>query len=91
MDQFLFNQELWMSSALCSRHDEKELWFSDRPEDIERAKSVCGVCFVKTECLEYAVTEKIREGVWGGYDEGERVRLSRSEWFLNQLGGTSID
>lgn len=34
-------------------------------------------CGVRLECLEYAITTKQDDGVWGGTTEEERVRIRR--------------
>jgi WhiB family redox-sensing transcriptional regulator len=46
-------------------------------EEAEQAKSVCGVCSVREPCLEYALGERERDGVWGGATERERRRIIR--------------
>ena len=43
----------------------------------EAAKAICAVCPVREPCLEYAITAREKEGVWGGLDEQERRRLIR--------------
>ena len=43
----------------------------------QQAKSICEVCAVKKECLEYAVTSKESYGIWGGMTEVERKAYSR--------------
>ena len=42
-----------------------------------RAKAVCGRCPLQQACLEYAVTEVIRDGIWGGTDWVARVHLRK--------------
>jgi WhiB family redox-sensing transcriptional regulator len=42
-----------------------------------RAKSICAVCPVRLECLEYAVRIREPHGVWGGLNELERRLLIR--------------
>ena len=37
-----------------------------------RAKSICKVCPVNVECLEYALTIREPYGIWGGLTETER-------------------
>ena len=38
----------------------------------ERAKSICGDCTVRDDCLEYALSIRERHGIWGGLSEAER-------------------
>jgi WhiB family redox-sensing transcriptional regulator len=42
--------------------------------DVEAAKAVCYRCPVRKQCLEYAVTNHIQFGYWGGYTAKERRR-----------------
>ena len=41
------------------------------------AKRVCRSCDVRAECLEYALENDERFGIWGGMSERERRRLKR--------------
>ncbi|MCA1823974.1 MAG: WhiB family transcriptional regulator [Frankia sp.] len=42
-----------------------------------RARALCNVCRVRTECLEYALYVEEPHGIWGGQNELERRRLLR--------------
>jgi WhiB family transcriptional regulator, redox-sensing transcriptional regulator len=42
------------------------LWFSDRPVDLELAKSSCRGCPLREPCLAGAVERAEPWGVWGG-------------------------
>ncbi len=88
MDSVFFDQETWMSDAACAHHPQKDLWFSDKPEDLEEARTICNTCYVKTECLEYALTEDIQEGVWGALLPIERFRWSKAFLTLRRDGIT---
>jgi WhiB family redox-sensing transcriptional regulator len=66
----------WMSDALCAEVGGDQ-WFPEAGEPTEPAKRVCRQCPVKAECLDYAVENKIRFGVWGGTSERERQGLRR--------------
>lgn len=46
--------------------DDPELWFADAPDDLERAKALCGNCPIRSACLEGAVERAEPWGVWGG-------------------------
>lgn len=66
----------WQDEALCSQPEyskEAELFFSEEPEDIELAKSICAMCDVRLLCLKSALDNKEVYGVWGGVDE-EKLR-----------------
>lgn len=43
--------------------------------EVAFAKSVCYLCPVRQECLEYAILSEERWGVWGGMTAPERERL----------------
>lgn len=49
----------------CHRED-PELFFAERPVDVELAKAVCGPCPLKTACLDAALERREPWGVWGG-------------------------
>ncbi len=69
----------WQPIASCSG-SHSHLFFppnvTERKEERERreirAKSVCKVCPVGSECLEYAMTIREPYGIWGGLTETER-------------------
>lgn len=66
----------------CQKND-PEIWFpsgENLPEDTEKiktAKSLCLQCHETNKCLSFAVTNKIRYGIWGGTTESERETLIR--------------
>ncbi len=43
-----------------------DLWFADAPAELELAKSLCGDCPLRLECLAGAVERAEPWGVWGG-------------------------
>lgn len=43
-----------------------ELYFAEKPEDVEQAKALCGSCPLKQMCLETALELREPWGVWGG-------------------------
>ena len=45
---------------------------------VEVAKRLCVNCAVRSECLEYALRNRIDHGVWGGTSERERRRILKS-------------
>ncbi len=42
------------------------LWFSDQPDELERAKQHCGRCPIRQSCLAGALERRETAGVWGG-------------------------
>lgn len=43
-----------------------ELFFAELPADVELAKSVCGPCPLREDCLAGALERREPHGVWGG-------------------------
>ena len=43
-----------------------DLWFAERPDDVEAAKALCGPCPLRTTCLAGALERREPWGVWGG-------------------------
>jgi WhiB family transcriptional regulator, redox-sensing transcriptional regulator len=43
-----------------------DLWFAERPEDVERAKALCVPCPLREACLAGALERREPWGVWGG-------------------------
>ena len=65
-----------MDYAACATTD-PELWFPELDSlwRVAQAKKICEKCPVKTECLEYAIRNKFKDGIWGGLSPTERHRL----------------
>ncbi|WP_394249849.1 WhiB family transcriptional regulator [Arthrobacter pityocampae] len=66
----------WQADALCAQTD-PEAFFPEKGGSTRDAKKVCGSCIVKSECLEYALENDERFGIWGGLSERERRRLRK--------------
>jgi WhiB family redox-sensing transcriptional regulator len=64
----------WRLDALCAETD-PEAFFPEKGGSTREAKRVCTGCEVRDECLEYALTNDERFGIWGGLSERERRRL----------------
>jgi WhiB family redox-sensing transcriptional regulator len=45
--------------------------------EIEVAKRICSSCPIQVECLEYALANRMDDGVWGGKSEEQRKRILR--------------
>ena len=52
--------------TLPCRANNPDLWFADAPAELERAKTLCATCPVRTECLAAALARREPWGVWGG-------------------------
>jgi WhiB family redox-sensing transcriptional regulator len=78
----------WQEDAECAKpanRSKVEYFFSrDLNKKIE-AKTICGDCPVKSQCLQWALEHRRIDGVWGGRDEIE-IRRTLS---VNYLGEES--
>ena len=54
-----------------------ELWFSERPADLEQAKAYCQLCPLRAACLAGALERAEPCGVWGGEIFHEGAVLAR--------------
>jgi WhiB family redox-sensing transcriptional regulator len=68
----------WRELAAC-RGADLNLFFPGRGESAEPARRICARCPVRGPCLDYAVSNRLTHGVWGGLSERER-RALRSIW-----------
>ncbi len=60
--------------ALCTQVD-AEIFFPEKGGSSRAAKAVCLRCDERVECLEYALENNERWGVWGGMSERERRKI----------------
>jgi WhiB family redox-sensing transcriptional regulator len=67
------NQE-WQDRAAC-RHIPVERFFPPAEQEADEAKAICAVCDVRQPCLEFAIKEGERFGIWGGLTTQERRSL----------------
>lgn len=74
----------WRELGLCQQVD-SELFFPDKGGSTKEAKRVCAACEVRPQCLEAAMANDERFGIWGGLSERERRRLKR------QSGAAAVD
>lgn len=66
----------WQDDALCAQTD-PEAFFPEKGGSTRDAKKVCNSCSVKSQCLEYALSNDERFGIWGGLSERERRKLRK--------------
>lgn len=64
----------WEIEGLCAGLD-PALFFPERGESTEPARSVCAICPVQRDCLEDALERNERFGIWGGTSARERQQL----------------
>jgi WhiB family redox-sensing transcriptional regulator len=70
------DEQDWQERALCAQTD-PEAFFPEKGGSTREAKRICSGCEVRAECLEYALAQDERFGIWGGLSERERRRLRR--------------
>ena len=75
-DSELSEEDQWQERALCAQTD-PEAFFPEKGGSTRDAKKVCGACNVRSQCLEYALANDERFGIWGGLSERERRRLRK--------------
>lgn len=75
---FLLEQESqegdWRENALCAQTD-SEAFFPEKGGSTRQAKKVCLTCISRAACLDYALVNDARFGIWGGLSERERRKL----------------
>jgi WhiB family redox-sensing transcriptional regulator len=69
--------EDWRERAVCAQTD-PEAFFPERGQSSREAKRVCAGCEVRPDCLQYALDNDERFGIWGGLSERERRAQRRA-------------
>ena len=59
----------WQAQANCMGVD-PDLFFPERGASTREAKEVCRGCVVREDCLEYALANGEKFGIWGGMSAG---------------------
>jgi WhiB family redox-sensing transcriptional regulator len=67
----------WQDYSNCLGVD-PDLFFPERGASTREAKEVCRGCVVREECLEFALANGEKFGIWGGMSERERRRIRRA-------------
>ena len=66
----------WKLAGAC-RFVSTDLFYPASDTDAGAAKAVCDTCQVQRQCLEYALSVREPEGVWGGHTFAERRSIIR--------------
>ena len=66
----------WQEFSNCLGVD-ADLFFPERGASTKEAKQVCQGCVVRLDCLEFALVNSEKFGIWGGMSERERRRIRR--------------
>lgn len=78
----------WWDRARCAGRDRSAMFFADDGDDRD-AKAWCHGCPVRTECLAEGLEEP--NGVWGGLNRRQRVRLVRVRKALSEGDSSAED
>lgn len=66
----------WMRDAICAQTD-PEAFYPEKGGSTAEAKRVCMGCPVRRDCLEYALENNERYGIFGGKSERERRKIAK--------------
>jgi WhiB family redox-sensing transcriptional regulator len=83
--RFDLGDRTWQGQANCLGVD-PDLFFPERGASTREAKGVCRGCEVREDCLEYALVNGEKFGIWGGLSERERRRIRRQRTLTGRPG-----
>jgi WhiB family redox-sensing transcriptional regulator len=66
----------WQQFAACKGQD-PDIFYPRNEEEAAVAKRICARCVVSEACLQHAIANGERDGVWGGASGRERRRMLR--------------
>jgi len=66
----------WQDQSSC-RGANAELFFPERGASTRKAKAICMACDARVECLEFAIQQSEKFGIWGGLSERERRKIRK--------------
>lgn len=69
-----FQRPEWQHDGACNGID-PDLFFPTRGNSPKPAVAVCKTCTVADTCLEYALDNRIMNGVWGGHAARGRRKI----------------
>ena len=73
----LTTPDTWRTHARCRGVDPVIFHPLSDEDAAEDAKAICELCPVREACLEYAISAREKDGVWGGLTARERRRVIR--------------
>ena len=88
IDELIGGMPSWTEEANC-KGAEADLFFPERGASTRKEKAICMACSVQPECLEYAIENSEKFGIWGGMSERERRRIKRqrsSDFDIQDVG-----
>lgn len=70
--------DTWRAFANCHGMDPAIFHPVEEDDDGVEARQVCAGCVVRIDCLEWALANRQRFGIWGGLSEHQRRRILRN-------------
>ena len=86
--RFDLGDRTWQGQANCLGVD-PDMFFPERGASTREAKGVCRGCVVREACLEYALVNGEKFGIWGGLSERERRRIRRQRTLARGADGAA--
>lgn len=78
----------WKLAGAC-RAANTDLFYPSSDIDAGPAKAVCASCHVQERCLDYALSVREPEGVWGGTTFTERRSILRRRREQQRMAATA--
>jgi len=69
-------RERWQDDALCAETT-PDAFFPQNGSPATVALAICAACGVRAQCLEYALTNGLHDGIYGGLSPSARRKLRR--------------
>ena len=66
VEELIGGMPSWTEEANCKGAN-ADLFFPERGASTRKAKAICRACTVQDQCLEYAVENSEKFGIWGVY------------------------
>lgn len=66
---------MWIEKVAC-KPEQMNLFFSELKSKVAKAKAICDTCPVAKECLDFALSEEIEFGIFGGATPQERKAMA---------------
>ncbi len=88
VDDSYEDERSWQRLANCLGVD-PDLFFPERGVSTREAKEVCRGCVVRSDCLDYALANGEKFGIWGGLSERERRTVRRARAAGSGRGGAA--
>ncbi len=76
----------WQDDGLCKESD-PEAFFPEKGGSTKQAKAVCKRCPITAKCLQYALDNDERHGIWGGTSEHQRRQILKG---LNSMAESGL-